>query len=167
MNREVGRADARHRRSGFSLIEVSMALGILAFGLLTIAVMQIQALRDGSKGRHVYTAAMIAREQVEQIQRVPFSQITTKAWNDNAAWMANVGLTRGDVTVDVQEADGGLSAEQLYNIEWQITTIPGSPDLRNVELEVSWAERNQPNAKPTRTGNPTVAMSTIVVNNSK
>ncbi|MGH0037791.1 MAG: type IV pilus modification PilV family protein [Myxococcota bacterium] len=162
--REQGRTRGR---AGFSLIEVSISLGILAFGLLTIAVMQIQALRDGSKGRHVYTAAMIAREQVEQIQRVPFSRITTKGWNDNAAWMANVGLTRGDVNVDVQEADGGTSTEQLYNIEWQISTIPGSPDLRNVELEVSWAERNQRNAKPTRTGNPTVAMSTIVVNNSK
>ncbi len=158
---------ARRRTGGFSLIEVSISLGILAFGLLTIAVMQIQALRDGSKGRHVYTAAMIAREQVEQIQRVPFSQITTKNWGDAAPWMGNVGLTQGPVTVDVQEADGNVSAEQLYNIAWQISTIPGSPDLRNVELEVTWVERNQPNAKPTRTGNPTVGMSTIVVNNSK
>lgn len=158
---------SRGGRAGFSLIEISMALGILAFGLLTIAIMQIQALRDGSKGRHTYTAAMIAREQVEQVQRIPFSQISTKNWNDPAPWMAGVGLSRGPVSVDVQEADGGIAVEQAYNIEWQITTIPGNPDLRNIELEVTWTERNTPNAKLTRTGLPTVSMSTIVVNNSK
>jgi prepilin-type N-terminal cleavage/methylation domain-containing protein len=157
----------RKRRGGFSLVEVSIALGILAFGLLMVAVMQVQAMRDASKGRHVYTAAMIGREQVEQIQRVPFSQIATKTWAGAAPWMANVGLVRGPMTVSVQQAGGGAAIEKTYNIEWQISTIPGVSDLRNVELEVTWTEQNQQGVKPTRTGLPTVALSTIVVNNSR
>jgi hypothetical protein len=110
---------------------------------------------------------MIGREQVEQIQRVPFSQIATKTWAGAAPWMANVGLVRGPMTVSVQQAGGGAAIEKTYNIEWQISTIPGVSDLRNVELEVTWTEQNQQGVKPTRTGLPTVALSTIVVNNSR
>lgn len=144
-----------------------MALGILAFGLLTVAVMQIQAFRDGSKGRHVYTAAMVGRDQIEQMQRVPFSRIQTKNWNDAAAWMAGVGLANGPVTVNVEDGNANTFVEQTYNIAWRISTLPGNPDLRNVELDVSWTEINQQGQKPTRTGLPTVQVSTIVVNNKK
>lgn len=159
---------ARHAgRRGFSLIEVSIALGILAFGLLMVAVMQIQAIRQGSKGRHVYTAAMIGREQIEQIQRVPFTSLQTKAWGDGAAWMAGVGLTDGAVLHNVQNSGGGVSLEQTYNVAWQISAVPGASDLRNVELEVTWQELNARGVKPTRTGLPTVQLSTMVVNNSK
>lgn len=163
--------DARRSRNvgrrGFSLIEVSIALGILAFGLLMVSVMQVQAFRQGSKGRHVYSAAMIGREQIEQIQRAPFTSLQTKLWGDPAPWMVGVGLTNGAVQTNVQNAGGGVSLEHTYNVAWQISAVPGVSDLRNVELEVTWTEVNNQGVKPTRTGLPTVQLSTMVVNNSK
>ncbi|MCG8589603.1 MAG: prepilin-type N-terminal cleavage/methylation domain-containing protein, partial [Proteobacteria bacterium] len=83
------------RRHGFSLIEVMAALGILAFGLLTLAIMQIYALRDGAKGRHFATAAMIARTQIEEVQRAPFSTVAATGWAGTPAWITNAGLVMG------------------------------------------------------------------------
>ena len=50
-----------------SLIEVTVALMVLSFGLLTVALMQIHAMRGTSQGRHLTAASMIAREQIEQV----------------------------------------------------------------------------------------------------
>lgn len=149
------------RRKGFSLLEVMIALGILGFGLLSVAAMQIVAIKDASKGRHVTGAAMIGRDQVERVQRVPFSQLAPKAWGATETWMAGVGLTRGSVDVAVDEAGGGTSVEQTYNVDWQLTAVaPVNQDLMNVEVEVTWTELGQ--LTPRR-----FAISTIVVDNSR
>jgi len=151
----------RRRSSGLSLVEVMVALSILAFGMLGVAAMQIQAMGGGARGRHVSTAAMIARDQIENIQRVPFSQIQLKNWGAAEAWMAGVGLSRGDVDVLVAQEGGSVATEQSYSVDWRISQVsPPNPDLRNVELAVTWQEPDQ--SAPKR-----LALSTIVVNNKR
>ena len=151
----------QRRRSGFSLIEVFVALGILSFGLFSVAAMQIVALKDASKGRHVSGAAMIARDQIEQIQRVPFSVLAPKAWGASETWMSGVGLTHGTVDMDVDEPGGTTSVEQTYTIDWQLTPVlPVNQDLMNVEIAVTWVEHSQ-------TVPRSFGLSTIVVDNSR
>lgn len=161
------RRRAARAEGGFSLLEITIALAILAFGLLGLALMQLQALRDGTKGRHHTTAAMIARDQLEQIQRAPFSQLTAVAWGGAPAWMAAAGLTVGPVNVQVTNP-AGTSTEQTYNLAWQITPVAGNPQLMNVDVEVTWNEENDfSGLKPTRTGLPTVTLSSVVVDNDR
>jgi len=151
----------RRHRQGLSLIEVTVALGLLAFGLLGVAAMQIHAMSHGNKGRHVSTAAMVARDQLENMQRVPFSQIRLKAWGAAEAWMAGVGLVNGDVDISVEAEDGSTQVEQSYAVDWRISqTVPANPDLRNVELAVTWNEPDQ--STPKR-----LVLNTIVVNNRR
>lgn len=155
------RASGNRRRHGLSLIEVTVALGLLGFGLLGVAAMQIHAMSHGNKGRHVSTAAMVARDQLENMQRVPFSQIRLKAWGAAAAWMAGVGINNGDMDIAVEDESGSTHVEQTYGVDWQITqTIPPNPDLRNVELAVTWTEPDQ--STPKR-----LTLNTIVVNNRR
>jgi hypothetical protein len=135
--------------------------------LLSLALMQLQALRDGSKGRHYTTAARIGRDQLEQIQRAPFSSIAPVAWGAAPAWMAAAGLTVGAVNVQVTNPSG-TSTEQAYNVAWLITAVAGNPQLRNVSVEVTWVEDNDfQGQKPTRTGNPTVTLSSVIVDNDR
>ena len=151
----------RMRSSGLSLVEVMVALSILSFGVLAVAAMQIQAMGGGARGRHVSTAAMVARDQIENIQRVPFSQIQLKNWGATEGWMTIVGLTRGDVDVVVAQESGSSATEQTYSVDWRISQVtPPNPDLRNVELAVTWQEPDQ--SAPKR-----LALSTIVVNNKR
>ncbi len=155
------RQDCSRSASGFSLIEVTIAMVIMGVGLLTVALMQVHAMRDGTKGRHLSTAAMIAREQVEQIQRVPFSQIADKNWGQAEAWMAGVGLTRGNLSITVDQPGGVQPVEQIYAVDWRISPVaPVNLDLKNIELAVTWQERQ--NAAPRR-----YALATVVVNNKR
>ena len=50
----------RSSAQGFTLVEVMITLVILAFGLLTLALVQLQAMRQGSQGRHTGDGMAIA-----------------------------------------------------------------------------------------------------------
>src|SRR5690606_13508883 len=74
--RSQGMDRLRGRRAraaaGFTLIEVMIALGMLAAGLLTVAVAQLYAMQGGTSGRHASEAATVAHSWIENLQRRSF-----------------------------------------------------------------------------------------------
>ena len=73
---------ASRAAGGFTLIEVMIVIVILTFGLLSLAAMQIQAMRGSERGRHATNAAAIAENKMELLQQ--------DAW-------ATIGVTGGFV----------------------------------------------------------------------
>ena len=83
------------QRGGFTLVELMITMVILTVGMLGLLAMQIGSLQNGAKGRHRTGAAMIARDQIERIQVMAFSDAdidvmdpvawATPPWLDNLA----------------------------------------------------------------------------------
>ena len=165
------RPENRSAAGGFTLIELMITLTVLGTGLLAMLVLQTQALADGARGRHTTGAAMVARDQLERIQLTPFSDPTLQpvGWV-TPPWLDNFGdpdLGAGEVAVRVTQS-GGPVIEKAYTVWYQVVADPGgNPDLRFVDLEVVWNEAKLSNVRPTRTGQPTVALSTMLVNNDR
>ncbi len=129
----TGRGRAIHARAdGFTLLEVMIALAILGFGLLTMALLQLTAMNGGRAGRHATQAAVVARDQMETFQRV--------AWAD-ASLVATAGWT-APVTVN-NVPDGGPGTEQSYAVTWRITNVDPSW-IKNVDVRVTWNEPSFP-----------------------
>jgi len=159
------------RAGGFTLIELMITLTVLGTGLLAMLVLQTQALADGARGKHTSGAAMVARDQLERIQLTPFSDADLQpvAWA-SPPWLDNTGdpvLGPGEVAVRVAQP-GGSVIEKIYTVWYKVIAGPGgNSDLRFLDLEVVWDEAKISNNRPTRTGQPTVALSTLLVNNDK
>jgi prepilin-type N-terminal cleavage/methylation domain-containing protein len=134
-------ATGRPGRGGFTLLEVMIALGILGFGLLALAVLQIEAMGQGSKGRHSSDAAAVARSHAEQVLRLPWAALTAVAgagWGA-PAWAGAVGTV--DATID-QPGGAGPAVEHSYGVTWRVTDVAGNACLRDVEVRVSWQEED-------------------------
>jgi prepilin-type N-terminal cleavage/methylation domain-containing protein len=130
------------RARGFSLLEVVIAMAILAFGLLTLALMQVHALKQGSAGRHTADGGAVGRTYIEQVHRIPWALLTAAVgagWQ-NPTWAA----APATVATVVTRPDGGTATEHSYTVQWRVTAIAGTTCLRDVEIRVNWAEQNQP-----------------------
>ena len=136
------REAVRGGERGFTLLEVMVTLVILAFGLLTLALVQLQAMRQGSQGRHTGDGMAIARSYVEQVTRLPWA--TLEAARIAGGWQTPGWGGVPTATVSV-ERPGGLAAatEHSYTVEWMVTAISGTNCLRDVQVRVRWDEEGQ------------------------
>ena len=124
-----GKAERFDRAAGgFTLIEVMIAIGILTFGLLALATMQIHAMHGSDRGRHATHAAAIAENRMEQLQQ--------DAW-------ASIGVTGGFVADPVEQSsvqlNGGSLSERDYNVSHQIADLQPT-FTRAIDVQVSWTE---------------------------
>ena len=151
----------RERRSGFSLLELMVALGVLAFGLLGVAAAQMQALNHGSRGRHMGTATTIAQNEYERILRMPYSDpqlAATGSWAP-APWIPSAPpLAAGDVPVTTLLGDDSSATELVYNVQLRVSAA-GADELRNVDLRVSWNEDGE--------GTKTVEFAGMIADNDR
>jgi prepilin-type N-terminal cleavage/methylation domain-containing protein len=124
-------ARAPRAARGFTILEVMIVIGILAFGLLALSAMQLHAMQGSDRGRHASQAAALAEARMERLQ--------------NAAW-TTIAPTGGFVTAvtesnEIQLADGGSPAERNYSVTHQIADLAAT-FTRTIDVRVSWTEKS-------------------------
>jgi Tfp pilus assembly protein PilV len=79
------------RQGGFALIETTIAISILAVGLLGVAALLVQLGGNSTTSRYMSTEALLASEKLDDLNRYPY--------NDPAIAVPN-GATAGSLTAD-------------------------------------------------------------------
>jgi Tfp pilus assembly protein PilV len=128
MDTEIARV--RRVTGGFTIIEVMIVIGILTFGLLSLAAMQIHAMQGSDRGRHATHAAAIAENKMEQLQQ--------DTWTDIAP---TGGFVVDPVESNNIQLDGSTSLERAYNVRYQITDLQATY-TRALDVQVSWTEKS-------------------------
>ena len=107
----------KKRGQGFTLIEVMVAIGVLAFGILAIASMQTSSLGGTSRANSLTEATTFAMDRMERIMILPYSGVLSE---------------NGNV---YNSADG------VYNAT--INVNPGAPtaNAATVTVTVNWQEK--------------------------
>lgn len=61
------------QESGFTLIEVMIAIIVFSIGLLAVALMQLKAINSNSQAQRLTEGAVQAQQLIEQIKQQPFA----------------------------------------------------------------------------------------------
>ncbi len=126
------------------MIEVMVALAILAGGLLVMLTMQIHAMRGGRHGRTATEAARIAQNQMELLTHQSFATLAVTP-----------GFTAPVNVNGVVTGGGPGAAPQVYQLSWAISPNPDpnpqlAADTLQLDVRVQWADPNSPPGAPLR-----------------
>lgn len=65
-------------KKGFTLVEVMIAITILAIGVLAVTTMQVNSIGGNSLARTVTNASNFASEQIENLLALPYDHVNLK-----------------------------------------------------------------------------------------
>jgi len=129
----------RRSGAGLSLLEVMIAMTILAIGMLGMLSMQVQALSGTSTGRHVSDAMRIGLDQLETLK------YQTWAATPVATWTPVLNVT-GPESIATPV---GVTA-QTFGVSWRVQTVATLTNARLIEVLVTWREPGDSPAMPQR-----------------
>ncbi len=115
-NVKVGKAMKKRKidKNGFTLIEVMIAILILAVGMMAMALLQITAIRGGSFANQVTQASIYGQDKIEEIKNTTYASVT----NGNDTITSGNGVT--------------------YSRTWTVTVDSPYTGSKTVNLTVSW-----------------------------
>ena len=104
---------------GFSLVEMLIALVILAISLLALAGLMAATTRNNSFGGHMTEAATFAQDKLEELKALPWANI--------------VGGT------DTKSGSTGITYARTWNVSTLLNPVPPPNDLlKAVTITVNW-----------------------------
>ena len=77
------------RQSGFTILEVMIAISILAIGLLAVFSGQNMAIRGNDRASHLTEGMTLAQDKMEELLALPYDSVTTGSGtqgNYSIAW---------------------------------------------------------------------------------
>jgi len=103
---------------GFTLIEVLVALVILAVSLLALAGLMTTTTKNNASGGHLTEAATFAQDKLEELRAMP--------WNS---------LIPGSVNTDLVPNPPGSTGIQ-YTRTYRVNQL--NPSLKELEITINW-----------------------------
>jgi type IV pilus modification protein PilV len=114
-------------QSGFSMVELLVAVLVLAIGLLGLAELQITAIKVNSQSETMLAAAAIAQGIVEEIAAMDSSDpmfnssVNDAVWDDSPVTVEGGGTY--DITYDVATTYQGVTNLCLVTVTVESTSI--------------------------------------------
>ena len=115
---------AMQNDAGFTLIEVLIAISILAVGLLGVAAMQTSAIQVNSAAGRMTTRMNWAQDKMEELKALPFSDPWLEAAG-NPSGVDSAGNTHQETT-----SDG-------YTVSWNVTDDSPVPNTKRIVVTVT------------------------------
>jgi type IV pilus assembly protein PilV len=129
-------------QTGFTIIEVLIAITIFAIGILAVVTMQTTSVNGNAKARQISEETTWASDQIEQLLVRDYALIVDGAGTTNGL----PGLNDGGITPGTT-ADSGpaiTSPDGKYSIYWNVAVDQPAPNLKTIRVIVKHNTANTP-----------------------
>ncbi len=133
--------------SGFTLIEVMLALVIFAVGLLAVAYMQISAIRGNDTAFEFSKALTLAQSKIDKLTALPYDDTmlddddgdgTNQDSDDDGLDDSGNNFGLDDNTTAT--ADGSETIDSKYSLFWNIAVDEPVNNAKKIRIIVQWQD---------------------------
>jgi prepilin-type N-terminal cleavage/methylation domain-containing protein len=137
------------KQEGYTLVEILIAIAILAFGLMAVATMQIRAIKTNAIASGISQGLTLGQAKVEELMNLSYSHSDL---NDDGGGVNNgTGQDADDDGVDddggnfglddTTTADGSEANGSRYTIYWNIAVDEPVISSKTIRVIVTWTEK--------------------------
>ncbi len=101
-----------HRNSGFTLIEIMIAIAIIAIGIFGVMSLIITVMKGNTLSKRLTTATTIAQDKMEDFKRMDYASVVNDA-NTNTNYDTDY-YWEADVDVDTPATDTKTIKVDVY-----------------------------------------------------
>ena len=143
-----GLGGIRKNKEGFTLVEILIAIAILAFGLLAVATMQVRAIKTNAIASGISQGLTLGQAKVEELMNLSYGHADL---NDDGGGVSNgTGQDADDDGIDDDGGNFGLDdtvtadgsdANGRYTIYWNIAVDEPATSSKTIRVIVTWTEK--------------------------
>jgi len=146
------------KEEGYTLVEVLVALGILGFGLLAVATMQVTAIKVNARASSLSQGVTLAQSKVEELMNLPYEHDDLKDQSPFNGTNQDLLPTTADGEGDGIDDDGdnfglndvGVDSADYYDerngrytIYWNVAMDEPVTASKTIRVIVTWTERGK------------------------
>jgi prepilin-type N-terminal cleavage/methylation domain-containing protein len=136
------------KQEGYTLVEILIAIAILAFGLMAVATMQITAIKTNAIASGISQGLTLGQAKVEELMNLAYSHSALKDTDGDGTNQdadddgidddgGNFGLNDTGGDSDNEEPNG------RYTIYWNVAKDEPATDSKTIRLIVTWTEKGK------------------------
>ena len=107
-----------HRNSGFTLIEIMIAIAVIAIGIFGVMSLMITVMRGNTLSERVTAATTIAQNKMEDFKRMDYDMV--------------------DVAVDAYSGTDTTTYDKDYYLKVTVADNTPAPGTKTIEVVVYW-----------------------------
>ncbi len=124
----------KNKKNGFTLIEIMIAITVLAIGILGIAKMQLSAVKGNSYANGLTEATAFAQNKIEELAALAYDDGNLNDDDgDGISGIDDTGSPDGS-----QQVSGATNIQ--YDIFWNIAVDEPAVNAKHIRVYVLWQQ---------------------------
>ena len=137
------------KEEGYTLVEILIAIAILAFGLLAVATMQVTAIKTNATASGMSQGVTLAQAKVEELMNLPYghTDLLDADGDGTDQDLDNDGVddSGGNFGLNdtVGESDKVQGTNGRYKIYWNVAVGEPAVNSKRIRVIVTWTEKGR------------------------
>ena len=134
------------QQEGYTLVEILIAIAILAFGLLAVATMQVRAIKTNAIASGISQGLTLGQAKVEELMNLAYSAISDTDLDGTDEDADDDGIDDDGGNFGLNDTGGDSDNEEpngRYTIYWNVAVNEPVISSKTIRVIVTWTEKGR------------------------